>query len=47
MRNIELNGFKNIRALNVAVGKEEGKAEFFSPKIYFGTASLKNDWKKI
>ena len=30
MKNIELNGFKNIRALNVAVGKDKGKVELYS-----------------
>jgi FkbM family methyltransferase len=32
MKNIELNGFKNMRALNIAVGKVEEKVELYSPK---------------
>jgi FkbM family methyltransferase len=44
-KNIELNSFKNIKAINLAVGREKGKADLYSPKDFFGTASLNKDWE--
>ena len=44
-KNTELNSFKNIKAINLAVGKEKGKADLYSPKDFFGTASLNKDWE--
>jgi len=44
--NVGLNGFRNVRLVNAALGEREGEAELHVPLVYHGTASLRGDWER-
>jgi FkbM family methyltransferase len=44
--NVKLNGFRNVRLVNAALGEREGEAELHVPLVHHGTASLRGDWER-
>jgi len=44
--NVGLNGFRNVRLVNAALGEREGEAELHLPLVRQGSASLRGDWER-
>jgi FkbM family methyltransferase len=44
-KNVRINGVKNIRAINAAIGNGHFKTEIFVPYTFTGTASLLSNWE--